>query len=251
MPRVSTKKPRKSAAVKAAEAAKAAEAVEAAKAIEVAEAARAAEAAPAVEAVPPAKVRKSPAAAVAAVEPAVAPEPSGSGDLRPPSTPVELAEEPKTETPRTEERHGTQRDKIVASLNIAKLQAMQMSELNHMAQGTRRGKLRHDAQARGHFPHPPEKRRTRGRPVFRGRARNPAGGLRLPPFAELQLPAVPGGHLRLAVANPPVRPCRPATSSPARSARPRKRKSSSPCSRSRAWTARTRTRPRKRRISTT
>jgi len=133
MPRVSTKKPRKSAAVKAAEAAKAAEAVEAAKAIEVAEAARAAEAAPAVEAVPPAKVRKSPAAAVAAVEPAVAPEPSGSGDLRPPSTPVELAEEPKTETPRTEERHGTQRDKIVASLNIAKLQAMQMSELNHMA----------------------------------------------------------------------------------------------------------------------
>ncbi len=63
----------------------------------------------------------------AATETAVA-EPSGSADLQPPSTPVELAEEPKAE-----ERRGPQRDKIVASLNIAKLQAMQMSELNHMA----------------------------------------------------------------------------------------------------------------------
>ena len=60
-------------------------------------------------------------------------EPSGSADLQPPSTPVELAEEPKVEEPKAEERRGPQRDKIVASLNIAKLQAMQMSELNHMA----------------------------------------------------------------------------------------------------------------------
>ena len=59
--------------------------------------------------------------------------PSGSADLQPPSTPVELAEEPRVEEPRAEERRGPQRDKIVASLNIAKLQAMQMSELNHMA----------------------------------------------------------------------------------------------------------------------
>ena len=68
----------------------------------------------------------------AATETAVA-EPSGSADLQPPSTPVELAEEPKVEEPKAEERRGPQRDKIVASLNIAKLQAMQMSELNHMA----------------------------------------------------------------------------------------------------------------------
>ncbi len=60
-------------------------------------------------------------------------EPSGSAALQPPSTPVELAEEPKVEEPRAEERRGPQRDKIVTSLNIAKLQAMQMSELNHMA----------------------------------------------------------------------------------------------------------------------
>ena len=63
----------------------------------------------------------------------MAPEPSGSAALQPPSTPVELADEPEGEEPRPEERRGTQRDKIAASLNIAKLQAMQMSELNHMA----------------------------------------------------------------------------------------------------------------------
>jgi len=68
------------------------------------------------------------------IEPPVAPpEPSGSAALQPPSTPVELADVPKVDEPKIEERRGPQRDKIVASLNIAKLQAMQMSELNHMA----------------------------------------------------------------------------------------------------------------------
>ena len=76
---------------------------------------------------------ESPESVNGAVETAVAPEPSGSAALRPPSTPVELAEEPKVEEPRAEDRRGPQRDKIVTSLNIAKLQAMQMSELNHMA----------------------------------------------------------------------------------------------------------------------
>ncbi len=67
---------------------------------------------------------ESPEMTNGAVETAVASEPSGSDSLQPPSTPVELAEEPKGEEPRLEERRGTQRDKIVASLNIAKLQAM-------------------------------------------------------------------------------------------------------------------------------
>jgi transcription termination factor Rho len=58
-----------------------------------------------------------------------------SGQLRPPSAPVE----PTNEEPREEVRYpdrrvgGFQRDKIATSLNIAKLQAMQMSELNAMA----------------------------------------------------------------------------------------------------------------------
>ena len=52
-----------------------------------------------------------------------------STELRPPSAPVE-ADEAEA---RANERRGYQRDKIAASLNIAKLQGMQMSELNTMA----------------------------------------------------------------------------------------------------------------------
>jgi transcription termination factor Rho len=61
---------------------------------------------------------------------------AGSSDeLRPPSAPME----PTNEEPREETRYpdrrvgGFQRDRIAASLNIAKLQAMNMTELNKMA----------------------------------------------------------------------------------------------------------------------
>jgi len=54
-----------------------------------------------------------------------------SDSLRPPSTPVEPTHD--REEPRFEEKRGHQRDKIAASINIAKLQAMQMTELNNMA----------------------------------------------------------------------------------------------------------------------
>jgi transcription termination factor Rho len=53
-----------------------------------------------------------------------------SAELRPPSAPVEADE---AEAARANERRGYQRDKIATSLNIAKLQGMQMSELNAMA----------------------------------------------------------------------------------------------------------------------
>ncbi len=54
-----------------------------------------------------------------------------STELRPPSAPVE----PTTaeETRHNERRGGYQRDRIATSMNIAKLQAMQMTELNAMA----------------------------------------------------------------------------------------------------------------------
>jgi len=55
--------------------------------------------------------------------------PKTSAELRPPSAPVE----PTEEDARLAERRGYQRDKIAASLNIAKLQAMSMTELNAMA----------------------------------------------------------------------------------------------------------------------
>jgi len=66
--------------------------------------------------------------------------PKTSAELRPPSAPVEHSQEdwrPGTGGPQpagqNDIRRGYQRDKIAASLNIAKLQAMQMSELNAMA----------------------------------------------------------------------------------------------------------------------
>ena len=56
--------------------------------------------------------------------------PTTSAELRPPSAPVE----PTGEDMRfAERRGGYQRDKIATSLNIAKLQAMSMTELNAMA----------------------------------------------------------------------------------------------------------------------
>jgi transcription termination factor Rho len=56
--------------------------------------------------------------------------PTTSAELRPPSAPVE----PTGEDSRfAERRGGYQRDKIATSLNIAKLQAMSMTELNAMA----------------------------------------------------------------------------------------------------------------------
>ena len=63
-----------------------------------------------------------PAVAEAAAEPAP--------ELQPPSTPVEPTNDGDT---KFEEHRGYQRDKIATSLNIAKLQAMSMTELNNMA----------------------------------------------------------------------------------------------------------------------
>ena len=54
---------------------------------------------------------------------------STSAELRPPSMPVE----PTEEDTRFTERRGYQRDRIATSLNIAKLQAMSMMDLNAMA----------------------------------------------------------------------------------------------------------------------
>ena len=56
--------------------------------------------------------------------------PANSSELRPPSAPVEPTGE---DTRFAERRGGYQRDKIATSLNIAKLQAMSMTELTTMA----------------------------------------------------------------------------------------------------------------------
>jgi len=136
----------------------------------------------------------------APVETPVGVEPSGSAALQPPSTPVE----PTAGEPKFEERRGPLRDKIAASLNIAKLQAMQMSELNHMARelgvenfGTMR---KHEV-----IFHILQKNAERAGVLFS------EGVLEILPegfvftLAKFQLPAVPGGYLHFTVANPPVR----------------------------------------------
>jgi transcription termination factor Rho len=56
-------------------------------------------------------------------------EDTDSGSLRPPSTPVEPTNDELPEDRRT----ANQRDRIVTSINIAKLQAMSMTDLNNMA----------------------------------------------------------------------------------------------------------------------
>ena len=84
------------------------------------------------EAEPERTVESVTAAAQAEAERETEGVPTSSEDLRPPSAPVEptAVEEWR---PGGGERRGYQRDKIAASLNIAKLQGMQMSELNTMA----------------------------------------------------------------------------------------------------------------------
>ncbi|HEY4416416.1 MAG TPA: transcription termination factor Rho [Verrucomicrobiae bacterium] len=59
--------------------------------------------------------------------------PPQSAQLRPPSAPVEATEDDSKGQNPQERRGGYQRDKIVTSLNIAKLQGMSMTELNNMA----------------------------------------------------------------------------------------------------------------------
>jgi len=59
--------------------------------------------------------------------------PTGPAELRPPSAPIEPTGDDWRPSNGGGERRGYQRDKIAASLNIAKLQGMQMTELNAMA----------------------------------------------------------------------------------------------------------------------
>jgi transcription termination factor Rho len=58
-----------------------------------------------------------------------------SSDLRPPTTPIETQEAEKMDRPAKVEKRGgpSDKDHIATSLNIAKLQAMSMTELNGMA----------------------------------------------------------------------------------------------------------------------
>src|SRR6185295_2569960 len=70
-------------------------------------------------------------AANGASAPTAVAEAPADAELQPPTTPVETADAP--EEPKVDRKPGEQRDRIATSLNIAKLQAMSMTELNTMA----------------------------------------------------------------------------------------------------------------------
>ena len=73
-------------------------------------------------------------------------------------------------------------------------------------QGHGRGRRDRHAQAGADLPDPEGADRAERLHLLRGRARSAARRLRLPARARLQLPAGPRRHLRLAVADPAVRP---------------------------------------------
>ncbi len=152
---------------------------------------------------PAVPVEESPESEIAAPEAAAPPEvetPAAFPDVADESPAAEEIGEDRTERPG---RPG--RDRMAASLNIAKLQAMSMTELNQMAKdlgienfGTMR---KHEV-----IFHILQKNAERvGGHVLRRRPGGPARRLRFPPLPELQLPALPGGHLRFPFPDPALR----------------------------------------------
>src|SRR5438105_9785887 len=81
-------------------------------------------------------IAEAPVAVAVEEPPPMTSAPVASEELRPPTTPVETQEAESQEKPvRTDKRMGggSDKDRIASSLNIAKLQAMSMTELNKMA----------------------------------------------------------------------------------------------------------------------
>src|ERR1039457_4112490 len=116
-----------------------------------------------------------------------------------------LVEPPEKEKAKAKPPIEDDKDRIAATaINIAKLQAMSMPELNQMA---RELSVENFGTMRKHrvIFHILPKNAARGC-AFLGRgAGNPGRGLRLPALPKLQLSAVPGGHLRLALPDSAIR----------------------------------------------
>ena len=99
-------------------------------------------------------------------------------------------------------------------IHLTELQKMTMPQLIRTAK-TRGRRRVHGPEEAGPDLQDPQGAGQAERPdVRRGDARSPARRLRLPPQPRLQLPPLPRRHLRLAQPDPPLRPARPARSSP-------------------------------------
>ena len=137
------------------------------------------------------------------------------------------------------------------SMELTQLKGKTMAGLLAALAGAQHPGHQRPAQAGADLQDPRGADREERPDLRRRRARDPARGLRLPALADLQLPAGPGRHLRLAVPDQALRLCTPATRSPARCARPRRASATSRCCASRRSTSRVRRRPRTRSCSTT
>ena len=92
------------------------------------------------------------------------------------------------------------------TLDIRALHEIKIPQLLKIAKRPRGRERDRDAQAGPDLQDPAGADREEGADLLRGRARVPARRLRLPARARVQLPAGPGRHLRLALADPQVRP---------------------------------------------
>ena len=137
------------------------------------------------------------------------------------------------------------------TLELQQLKGRTMSELLRLAQELQHPGHQRPAQAGADLQDPRGADREERPDLRRGRAGDPARGLRLPALARLQLPAGPGRHLRLALADQALRPAHRRHRLRARCARPRTASATSRCCGSRRSTSRARRWPRRRSSSTT
>ena len=129
------------------------------------------------------------------------------------------------------------------SVDIAELKQKSVAELHDAGRGAEHHQLLGPPQAGPDLPHRAVAARLGHGHPGRGRARDPARGLRIPAQPGLELPLRPRRHLRLARARSSASTCAPATRSWARCGRRRRGSATSRCSRSRASTSRSRRRP--------
>ena len=148
--------------------------------------------------------------------PAVTPPPAPPAEAKPPSRRRRRAATP-TPPPHRPNRHmqatraAPQRKAQgvkngTPTLDLVELKDMSIQKLNQVAKDMGDRRRRRPAQAGTDLQDPADPGGKERPDLLRGRARVPAGRLRLPARARVQLPAGSGRRVRFALADPPLRP---------------------------------------------